>query len=98
MVAAFPAGRHRAAGVPAETSSSPALQRYAADRNDPRPDCVSRMSPYLHFGQISPLEIALAVLRAGRAPEATDAFLEELIVRRELAMNFVHYNAHYDCV
>ena len=55
------------------------------------------MSPYLHFGQISPLTVALTVQAAdGVAEEAKQAFLEELIVRRELAVNFVYYEKHYD--
>ena len=57
----------------------------------------SLLSPYLHFGQISPVEIALRVRRAS-AGSARDraAYLEELIVRRELAVNFVHFNDRYD--
>jgi deoxyribodipyrimidine photo-lyase len=52
------------------------------------------MSPYLHFGQISPLFIALEVKKT-KSP-GIEAFLEELIVRRELSMNFVFYNENYD--
>ena len=70
------------------------LDRYAADRNNPALDSLSHMSPYLHFGQISPLQIALEVIRSGKA--AVHTYLEELIVRRELSMNFVHYNLRYD--
>lgn len=70
------------------------LDRYAAERSDPGRSCQSGLSPYLHFGQISPLEIALAVL-ATDSP-GRDAFLEELIVRRELAMNHVWYREDYD--
>lgn len=70
------------------------LDAYAQRHNDPNAEAVSRLSPYLHFGQISPLEIALAVRQAG-GPGA-QAFLEELIVRRELSMNMAHYNPHYD--
>ena len=55
---------------------------------------VSFMSPYLHFGQISPVYIALDVL--DRAGDRAEDFLEELIVRRELAMNYVEYCADYD--
>jgi deoxyribodipyrimidine photo-lyase len=73
------------------------LKHYNDLRNDPGTDYGSQMSPYLHFGQISPLEIALKVRRArGKAKDAKEAYLEELIVRRELSMNFVHYNPHYD--
>ena len=63
-------------------------------RNDPAQDRLSNMSPYLHFGQISPLLIALEVQRVGGP--GTDSFLEELIIRRELSMNFVYYNPNYD--
>lgn len=70
------------------------LDRFGDLRNDPSLDHLSNMSPYLHFGQISPVYIALEVKRSG-SPAAA-AYLEELIVRRELAMNFVHYNERYD--
>jgi len=70
------------------------LEHFAECRNDPCADCVSDMSPYLHFGQISPLYIALEVMKKGG--EGADAYLEELIVRRELSHNFVFYNAQYD--
>ncbi len=70
------------------------LDDYADRRNDPNAAGQSNLSPYLHFGQISPLEVALRVREAsGRGKEA---FLEELIVRRELSHNFVYYNDQYD--
>ncbi len=70
---------------------------YVANRNQPQTDDVSHMSKYLHFGQISPLYLALQILKTEkRFKEAQDAYLEELIVRRELAMNFVHYTPDYD--
>lgn len=64
-------------------------------RNDPSLDYLSHMSPYLHFGQVSPLYIALQIKKA--APKDSNVYLEELIVRRELGINFVQYNSHYDC-
>ncbi|UCG31344.1 MAG: deoxyribodipyrimidine photo-lyase [candidate division WOR-3 bacterium] len=70
------------------------LSRFPDERNDPSKNMVSSMSPYLHFGQISPLYIALQVM-AAKSP-GTNAFLEELIVRRELSMNYVFYNRQYD--
>lgn len=70
------------------------LDHYAELKNDPTQDYLSHMSPYLHFGQISPLYIALKV-KETKSP-GVEAFLEELIVRRELSMNFVFYNSHYD--
>jgi deoxyribodipyrimidine photo-lyase len=65
-------------------------------RNKPELDGSSRLSPYLHFGFISPLEIALAVQDANAPQESKDVFLEELIVRRELSFNLCYRNKNYD--
>jgi len=65
------------------------LPLYAETRNDPGRDWQSDLSPYIHFGQIAAAEVAARVLRQGHA--GVEAFLEELIVRRELALNFVWY-------
>ena len=65
------------------------LSRYAEGRNEPSARVTSGMSPYLHFGQISSLELALAT---GESPE----YLEELIVRRELAFNFARFTPKPD--
>ncbi len=70
------------------------LADYDELRNDPSLDFVSHMGPYLHFGQISPLDIALQVIEADSPGE--EAFIEELVVRRELSMNLVRYNPGYD--
>ena len=72
------------------------LVRYDTERNFPPVDGTSGLSAYLHFGQLSPLTIALAVQAAEAPKTAKDAFLEELIVRRELAINFVARNPDYD--
>lgn len=78
-----------------ETFTTGALPRYEVDRNRPESGAASHMSPYLHFGQISPVEIALAVRRSG-AQSGVATYLEELIVRRELAMNHAFYAPDYD--
>ncbi len=70
------------------------LDDYAEKRNDPTAAGTSGLSPYLHFGQISPISVALEAKRKKSA--GLDAFLEEVIVRRELALNFVYYNTLYD--
>jgi deoxyribodipyrimidine photo-lyase len=73
------------------------LPHYAEKRNDPAVPATSLLSPYLHFGQISAQKVALEVLRfREQYPESVDAFLEQLIVRRELAENFCTYEEHYD--
>ncbi len=72
------------------------LPGYETSRNKPEIDGSSRLSSYLHFGFLSPLEIALAVAAADAPHGAKDAYLEELIVRRELSYNFTRFNPHYD--
>ncbi len=72
------------------------LDGYAAYKNDPTKDFCSDLSPYLHFGQISSLEVALAVKGVEANEESKASFLEELIVRRELAENFCLYCEDYD--
>ncbi len=73
------------------------LAGYGTERSEPARYRVSLLSPYLHFGQLSPVEVALAVRRArGAAAEDRDAFVEELVVRRELSINYVHHEPRYD--
>jgi deoxyribodipyrimidine photo-lyase len=71
------------------------LNLYSSKRNIPTEDVQSGLSPYLHFGQISAQRIALA-LRENEPDDNTEAFLEELIVRKELSDNFCFYNQRYD--
>jgi deoxyribodipyrimidine photo-lyase len=72
------------------------LPDYARLRNDPVENGQSDLSPYLHFGQLSAQRVALEVQQASAPYDAREAFLEELIVRRELADNFCFYNSNYD--
>ncbi len=68
------------------------LDGYADARNDAAlawPRGVSRLSPYLHYGQVSPFRIAReAHARGGKGAEK---FLDELLVWRELAYHYVHH-------
>jgi deoxyribodipyrimidine photo-lyase len=74
------------------------LADYDRNSNQPQTDDVSCMSPYLHFGQISPVYLALEIKKVNSidAGQTIDRYLEELIVRRELAANFVTYTENYD--
>ena len=126
------------------------LPGFATFRKDPNARYQSNLSPYLHFGFISPVYVALTVMEAAEAKERAtmtaapswpcapraeasavaeevaahvrvdastavdsaggdsksravtgadvEAFLDELIVRRELARNLVWYNPHYDTI
>src|SRR6185437_16175147 len=73
------------------------LRRYNADKNEPAAHATSELSPYLHPGYISALEIALRVHEHQKEHQtAAEAFLEELIVRRELAFNFAWNTGRVD--
>jgi deoxyribodipyrimidine photo-lyase len=72
------------------------LSDYALGRNDPISDKLSNLSPYLHFGQISAQKVALEIKKTGRDEINTTVFLDELIIRRELAENYCFYNKNYD--
>ena len=86
---------HAAARARLDAFCSDALADYAERRNDPSdPDGSSRLSPYLHFGQISAAEVARVVRDRG-APEQVQKFLDELVTWRELSLNFCVRNAAY---
>lgn len=72
------------------------LTNYKDKRNDPNENVLSNLSPYLHFGQISAQHIAMETYSRKHNVETKDAFLEELIIRRELSDNFCYYNKNYD--
>ena len=104
---AFP--RTRAAGIPGgftpgERAGRAALEGFLAhrlhgydeNRNDPARDGQSGLSPWLHFGMLSAQRAALSAASSGAPPQDTEAFLEELIVRRELADNFCLHHQDYD--
>jgi deoxyribodipyrimidine photo-lyase len=72
------------------------LKDYEQARNHPETRGTSRLSPWLHFGNIGPLTVALAVKEAVGEAAAGDRFLEQLIGWRELAVLFVRHEANYD--
>lgn len=92
--------------VPGAAAASIALKRfvstklatYATDRNDPIKDATSGLSAYLRWGNIAASTVALAVQKADVDAEHKEAFLEELIVRRELCDNYVFYTKDYATV
>jgi deoxyribodipyrimidine photo-lyase len=69
------------------------LSRYSTFHSEPSAHATSSLSPYLHFGHLSSLQVALAVEdHASKHKLMADEFLEELIVRRELAFNFARFS------
>jgi deoxyribodipyrimidine photo-lyase len=93
----FPSGEKAAQKV-LKAFIGKGLASYAADRNDPLRDGQSNLSPYLHFGQIAAQRVAQEIQGSDAPADSKKAFLEELIVRRELSDNFCFYNPLYDRV
>lgn len=77
-------------------SLSDILIGYNDNRNDPNRKALSNLSPYFHFGHISPQRVALEIKNSSLSNSDKDVFLEELIVRRELSDNFCEYEPSYD--
>jgi deoxyribodipyrimidine photo-lyase len=72
------------------------LPYYQTFKNNPNKDFTSKLSPYIHFGQISAQYIALRIINSNAPEIHKEGFLEELIVRRELSDNYCYYNDNYD--
>ena len=72
------------------------------ESNDPSNDYSSKLSPYIHFGQISTVYIIKKVndfyeKNKNRINiENVDSFIEQILVRRELAFNYIYYSDGYD--
>ena len=74
------------------------LGHYPDRHGKPEVDGTSRLSPYLHFGHISPLTVALAVEKSKASRAVKDDYLDQLITWRELSINFAHFNKLYDSI
>lgn len=72
------------------------LETYSQTRNDPTMHGQSDLSPYLHYGHIYASRVMQEVVASSANIESKKAFLEELVVRRELSDNFCWYTPHYD--
>lgn len=71
------------------------LRDYAERRNEPSDlQGSSRLSPYLHFGQVAAAEV-LRTVRAAGHPESARKFEDELVTWRELALNFCLRNPRF---
>ena len=73
------------------------LPRYDDDRGDPNADATSMMSPYLHFGNISPQEVLLRAREAGPADQFAK-YQDELLTWREISYNFAYHNPQHRTV
>jgi photolyase PhrII len=90
-------GGPRAARMRLDRFLEDGLRRYADDRADPNAGATSGLSPYLHFGNISPVEVVLRAREAGPADQFAK-FQDEILTWRELAFNFTHFNPRHRTV
>ncbi len=72
------------------------LDGYSAGRNQPADMQVSYLSPYLHFGHLSPIDAVLAARESDAPDTDLDDFVEELVVRRELSHNYCWFEDDHD--
>ena len=88
------------AALEAFLSDSKRLSLYETSRNDPnKPSAQSNLSPWLNFGFLSAQRAALSARKLrSRFPKSVDGYIEELVIRRELADNFCYYCEHYDSI
>jgi photolyase PhrII len=71
------------------------LDHYHRRRNDAtQPQAVSRLSPYLHYGCVSPFRVAREALAHGS--EGAGKFLDELLIWRELSHHFCFHSRHLE--
>lgn len=97
VLPSLPSNGTSIAAVPGQVAAARALRSFVSDRldgyalrrNDPTVDGLSGLSPYLHFGQLASLRVALT------APDA-EALIEEAVVRKELSDNFCLFEPSYD--
>ena len=71
------------------------LDNYANLKNDPTQNTVSGLSKYLNLGFISSQRVALDIIKSNTNETNKNVFLEELIIRKELADNFCTYCKSY---
>ncbi|HYW31763.1 MAG TPA: hypothetical protein VE869_09675, partial [Gemmatimonas sp.] len=77
--------------------TSSVLPDYANRRNEAGDDDgTSRLSPYLHYGQLSSAVVVRAARAAGVGPEHLDAFVQQVTTWRELSFNWCVRTREFD--
>ena len=72
------------------------LNNYDVHRNDPNKNALSNLSPYFHYGHLSSQRAVLEIKKFNIPQNDKAAFIEQVIVRKELADNFCEYEINYD--
>lgn len=89
--------------IPGEDAANAQLQHFIehglknyANRNEYDSQGQSYLSAYLHFGMLSPLKMIRDIENTQH--ENAPLFVEEALVRRELAENYCYYCKDYDSI
>jgi len=69
---------------------------YDENRNDPTKNALSNLSPYFHYGHLSSQRAILEIKNFNLPQNVKEAFIEQVLVRKELADNFCEYEDSYD--
>jgi deoxyribodipyrimidine photo-lyase len=73
------------------------LPHYDEQRNEAgNGDGTSRLSPYLHYGQIASAQLVREARASGARPEDVEAFVQQVTTWRELAFNWCVRTPHFD--
>jgi len=72
------------------------LNNYDVHRNDPNKNALSNLSPYFHYGHLSSQRAVLEIKKFNIPQNDKAAFIEQVIIRKELADNFCEYEINYD--
>ena len=72
------------------------MQGYGISRNDPTLNKLSNLSPYFHYGHLSSQRAILEIKKFKLPQSDKDAFIEQVLIRKELADNFCEFEKNYD--
>ncbi|MGD0816936.1 MAG: deoxyribodipyrimidine photo-lyase [Methanomassiliicoccales archaeon] len=92
--------------LPGEKAARAALDTFCRDRisnylegvMDPSKNAQSDLSPHLHFGSLSSQRAVLQVLASKASEMAKSTFIENIVVKKEIADNFCLHTPEYDSV
>ena len=77
-------------------SLSELFKNYDLNRNDPTKNALSNLSPYFHYGHLSSQRAILEIKKFKLPQSDKDAFIEQVLIRKELADNFCEFEKNYD--
>ncbi len=87
-----------AAKASLETFIRERISAYPEGVIDPSKNSQSDLSPHLHFGSLSSQRAVLEVMGSKASEKAKSTFIENIVVKKEIADNFCLHTPEYDSV